>query len=281
MAQADDPARDFCLWSYPPVISPSGGLRSSNLLWQSLEAAGAPSEAFDLCREIRALVGPFSTVFGIKRHGATTSWELYFYDYQRFDRRWSANAVLDVAREFLGPMPDVDSRRPYFMFSFEFSVSMSEDPRPRCVDVYVGTGGDGISAGLCYSIESEGTTTLKNLYHFYDAQSQRDRAWRRLTESVRVDARSADPADANWPISAVCESIVVAHKRRCDGLYFTHLDIDQLIEFLAGADPRHPSLPFLRTERNRLRHLRHDVGLDLAAVDGRWVGGLTSFFGIL
>ena len=35
---------DYCLWDYQPIAPPAGKLRSANLLWRAIEAAGGACE---------------------------------------------------------------------------------------------------------------------------------------------------------------------------------------------------------------------------------------------
>src|SRR5208337_4021584 len=86
---------DYCLWDYPPVRPPAGKLRCANLLWRALEEAGAGEAMRAACEALRRGLGPFQTVFGVKQIGGRLSFEFYFYDYARLERRVSITRVLE------------------------------------------------------------------------------------------------------------------------------------------------------------------------------------------
>ena len=87
---AGDRYADYCLWDYPPVTPTQGKLRCANLLWRALDAAGAGPQFHAACRALRAGLGPFRTVFGVKKIADRLSFEFYFYDYARLEREVSA-----------------------------------------------------------------------------------------------------------------------------------------------------------------------------------------------
>jgi hypothetical protein len=82
-----DKYRDYCLWDYAPVAPTEGKLRQASLLWHSFAALAAPRRLRDMVEAVRRALGPFATVWGVKRIGESFSWELYFYDYDRLARR--------------------------------------------------------------------------------------------------------------------------------------------------------------------------------------------------
>ena len=68
-AAAGDRYRDYCLWDYAPLGPTEGRLRQSSLLWQSFAALGAPPRLRAMVEALRAELGPFETVWGVKRIG--------------------------------------------------------------------------------------------------------------------------------------------------------------------------------------------------------------------
>ncbi len=85
---------DYCLWDYPPVTPPAGKLRCANLLWRAIDSAGGAPHLKAACMALRERLGPFRTVFGVKKIAGRLSYEFYFYDYARLERDVSITRIL-------------------------------------------------------------------------------------------------------------------------------------------------------------------------------------------
>lgn len=281
-AESTDPSWDFCLWPYAPPRPPAGGIRSSSLLWSSFATASISDRAFEMCKAIRTELGQFRTVWGIKRSGGSTSWELYFYDYGRIGRTVTPERVLSVVRDHVDGYPNVRNDVPYFMFSLEFDVSTFESTggHQRAVDVYVDSDAGEVNSGLCYEVGTHGTS-LKNIYHFYQARGQADRAWNALSSSALIDGRHIDRRSTGWSFIDRCRNVVIARKRNVDGVYYSGLDSADFLGFLRFADAQDPLIEFAENHREELGHLRFDVGLDVVQRDVGLEVVRTACFGIL
>ena len=147
---------DYCLWEYIPTIPFANKLRSSNLLWHSLAAGGADPRIAAMSRALRDALGPARTVWGVKLAEGRLSWELYFYDYERLERRRPIARVLDVIRPQLDCALRYPDGRPYFMFSIELDDAVVARGRLDAIDIYVGNVGSSVSSGICYGLTAGG-----------------------------------------------------------------------------------------------------------------------------
>lgn len=280
--EASDPGdlyRDFCLWDYSPAALATGKLRSINLLHASFAAAGDDGALRAACADVRAAVGDFNTVWGVKLVDGRLSWELYFYDYTRQQRKVSIPRVLAV----LDPHDRCDlippEGRPYFLFSIDLDADLVSGRRGiEQIDLYLGNVGSSVSSGICYGLTLAGLE-LRNFYFFFDFQRQRDEALDKLAHSAFVDQQSFDPDSLVWPELRDCSTLVVANKRGNDGVYLTRVGVDALLCFLRRLDYPRSLIEFVASQRARLDHLRYDVALDYRMEAGRMNLLKSSFYG--
>lgn len=263
----DDPYYNYCWWPYQPAASTEHKLRSVSLLFQSFEFAGVGPAAFEVVEALRRAIGPFRTVWGTKRLGDRLAWEFYFYDYRRREREVSVARVLDAIRPQLACEIRVNERLPYFMFSLD--IVPEQGSRLRGLDevhVYVGNPGSAVSSGISYAVRSEGAA-LENFYFFFDARKDLDAVAGKVLCSPHVDATQIPIDWLLWPELTRCHTICVANKRRNDTVYFSGVDVDQLLFFLKRL--RYPAgiVGFVEANRARLDHLLYDVGFDYVTQD--------------
>lgn len=286
MTAAGDPARDFCLWPYerPAPVRP-GALRSSALLYASFAVAGVSDRMLAVVDALRARFGPFAVVFGVKWVGGRMRWEFYFYDYDRWERRRGMVDLIAATRGLLRFAVEPDDAKPYFMFSVEIDDShvgsgVGSGKSIDQIDVYLGAPDGGVSAGLCFGLTRAGHE-LRNLYYFFDARRQMDDALAKAFSTVRFDARGIDRAALFWPEMAGAQTVVIANKRHCDGLYFSRIGVDALRAFVARLGFPEAMRVFVADNRAALAHHLFDVGVDYAVEDGavRCLKG--SFYGVL
>lgn len=276
-----DPYFDYCLWDYKPVASAEGKLRSSTLLWHSLEALGAPLRLGDMVRAIRAEIGTFKTVWGVKQRGSDFSWELYFYDYARLRREVSIERVLGA----LSPMAQCElalsPKRPYFMFSLDLDAALGEGRRRiEEISVYIGNPSGMVSSGLCYQLSAAGLR-FDNLYYFFDRQENWEDIVGKVVTSAHLDLAGLDVSSILWPELCDCGIVVVVNKKHNDGVYFSRIRIDQLIWFTEKLGYPEALQGFLREHRSRLDHMLYDVGIDYRMVDGRLEIIKSAYYGVL
>lgn len=276
-AAPSDKYRDYCLWDYAPVASPEGKLRQSSVLWQSFEALAAPPRLREMVEALRHGLGPFETVWGVKRIGDRFSWELYFYDYERLARRVSIERVLELLAPYVPSELSLSANRPYFMFSLDLTMDMS---RIDDLSVYMGNPGSSVSSGICYNLSASGLR-LDNLYYFFDAHAQWDDIVGKVAASAHLDLRGLDIDAILWPEMRDCGVIVVANKKFNDGVYFSRITIAQLITFVERLGYPAPIQDFLRANRERLDHLLYDVGIDYRQVDGRIEIVKSAYYGVV
>lgn len=267
-ATASDPALNYCLWSYSPVAPAEDKFRAINLLYQSFDTARIHPGAFDIVNAIRDGIGPFRTVFGVKLVDGRLGWEFYFYDYARRDRSVSMTRVLEAIARF-APCPVVPNETlPYFMFSLDLDDSLARGLRGiDVVHMYVGNPGSSVSSGIAYAL-TETETRLENFYFFFDAGTQMNDVAKKITSSAWFD-------DTRLPLDAVlvpelrqCRTICVANKQTHDCIYFSGVDVRQLLWFLRFLAYPDPVIAFVRDNQENLDHLLFDVGFDYRMENG-------------
>jgi hypothetical protein len=272
---------DYCLWDYAPVANPAGKLRSSNLLWRALACCGGAPRLVEACEALRRSLGAFQTVYGVKKQGDRLSFEFYFYDYARLERRVSITRVLDILQPFVACSLRPEEGRPYFMFSLEFDEDIASGRKPlEIVNVYIGNPGSSVSSGICYE-QSQAGLRLTNFYFFFDARKERDDIVAKLACSAHHDLKSFRPSSVLRPELLNCEVIVVANKKFNDGIYFSRLGIDPLIGFLKQEGFPGEILEFARSRRGELDHMLYDVGLDYVVDAGVVRTTKSAFYGLL
>lgn len=253
---------DYCLWEYRPVAPYENKFRSVNLLYHSFEVTGLDGRAFDLVRAIREGIGLSRTVWGVKQRGDDIAWEFYFYDYRRKDRERSVKNVLEVIRPFVPCSVKANENHHYFMFSIDINDDLiTGKANLEEVHMYIGNPGSLVSSGICYSL-TDGGTRLENFYFFFDAEKQREDILAKIVCSAHTDFTKIGIDRILWPELRNCRVIVVANKQNNDSVYFSRINVDQLLFFLKRMRYRPELISFVEKNRSRLDHLQYDVGLD-------------------
>ena len=275
-----DPSLNYCLWQYSPAVPAEDKFRSVNLLFQSFDHAGIDARAFDIVDAIRAAIGPFRTVFGIKLLADRLAWEFYFYDYERRQREVSISRVLDALRPMVHCPVRVNENLPYFMFSLDLDAELAAGRHGiDVVHMYVGNPGSTVSSGIAYAMRAQ-ATTLENFYFFFDAGSQLADASRKICSSAHFD-ETAMPVDVVLlPELRSCKTICVANKQTHDCVYFSGIDINQLLFFLDRLSYPRDIVSFVRQHRDSLDHLLFDVGFDYRIEAGRLAVLKSGYYGV-
>lgn len=271
---------DYCLWDYEPVTDPSGKLRSAALLWQALAMTGASGRIVDACEHLRQGLGPFQTVWGVKKFGNCYAYEFYFYDYARLQRRMSLKRVLDVLKPVVECSLRYPDTRPYFMFSLDLDNRIVEETRKlEEVSIYVGNPGSSVSSGICYNFSDSGLR-LDNFYFFFETAREMEAIRAKVACSAHMDL----PAPIErilWPELCDCRVIVVANKKHQDGVYFSRIKVDQLIYFLKRMNYPIDLVDFVEQNRASLDHLLYDVGIDYRKTGQGLEVVKSAFYGLL
>lgn len=281
-ARPSDPPWDFCLWPYTPPQQPNPqALRSAALLYQSFDHSGLPAKMQKICDALIARWGRFQTVWGVKWSDDGPSWEFYFYDYARTDRR---HGIKDFQQATAGlitcdlPTPD---DLPYFMFSVEITPAILDGAPLDQIDVYIGNPGSDVSSGICYGQTSTGRH-MRNFYFFFDAQRHAQDIVNKLTESAYLPQSGLDLDQMLWPEMRGAETIVVANKQTRDSLYFSRINVAQLLVFQRKLGFPTAWIDFLIQHQAALAHHLFDVGWDYdVGPDGSIHPIKGSFYGLL
>ena len=271
---------DFCLWEYTPIAPYEGKLRPVSLLFHSFDVTGIDKRAFELIEAIRGGFGVSKTVWGVKKLGNGICWEFYFYDYRKRERERSVAKFLEIVRPFADCEVLVNEDTPYFMFSIDIDEGLVTGSRNLDeIHVYIGNAGSTMSSGIAYSVKTEGTR-LENLYYFFDAKAQMREIVSKATCSAYFQDTQTDISQILWPELRDCGVIVVANKQNNDSVYFSRINVDQLIFFLRRMDYPDEICCFVEAHRAELDHLLYDVGFDYRTEGDRVVILKSGYYGI-
>lgn len=250
------------MWEYRPVVPCENKFRSANLLFHSFDVMQTNERVFDLVQAIREGFGILRTVWGVKQLGREIRWEFYFYDYRKREREKSITRLLDIIRPFVPCEIRPNDILDYFMFSIDVDHSLiSGAANLEEVHMYIGNAGSTVSSGICYSLTTK-ETRLENFYFFFDAKTQMDLIIDKIFCSAYVDITKIDLDRILWPELRECKVIVVANKQGNDAVYFSRINVEQLIFFVKRMDYPKELISFVEENRVKLDHLQFDVGYD-------------------
>lgn len=253
---------DYCLWEYKPVVPFDNKFRSVNLLFHSFDVMGVHERVFELVQTIREGIGAARTVWGVQQAGEDISWEFYFYDYRRKERKRSITKLLNIVRPFAPCEIKANENLHYFMFSIDIDNDLiSGAGNLEEVHMYIGNPGSMVSSGISYALTNKGAK-LENFYFFFDAKKHLDDIIAKIACSSFVDTTEVGIDRILWPELRDCKVIVVANKPKCDCIYFSRVNIDQFIFFLKRMNYRKEMILFVEENRPRLAHLLYDVAFD-------------------
>lgn len=258
-----DPSRNYCLWSYPRPASAEGKFRAVNLLLKSFSLDDCLQQGAATVDAIRAKIGMFNTVFGVKFDGTALSWEFYFYDYQRRRRVISIPRVLSALGPFYTTRIRPDEQLPYFMFSIDIhpaKIASSASPLD-VVHIYVGNPGSSVSSGVSYGLRPNGIK-LENFYFFFDAREHIDLIVGKIMSSPHFDSTSLSIDAVLLPQLRGCQTICVANKQENDCIYFSGINVFQLCWFLRHFEYPQSLIEFAEINIVQMDHLLFDVGFD-------------------
>jgi hypothetical protein len=271
---------DYCLQPYDPLRDPRGKLRSESLLWNSLDAAGASSTLDESLRAVQRSAGRDMTVVGVKHHEGRLWWELYFYDRQKEDPSVTASSIIDTVSPWYTVVPKPAETVPYFMFSFDIQPDLADGGKTvDIVNLYLPY--YEIQGGRSYKQSARGLE-MDNVYRFLHPKTEIRQIMHDIAQSVFVDYTRVSLATVLLPELIDCNRICVAKKRFADAVYYSGIDVGQLLFFLKRFEYPQAIQDFVTTNRSMLDHLRFDVGIDFTTdADGDVVMTKSSYYATL
>jgi hypothetical protein len=275
-----DPYLNYCHWPYESHCEGVGKLRPATLLYQAVSQMPHAEWMVGTLQAIQRGVGDFRCVYGVKLIDERWALEVYIYDYDRSDRVVSIERLQHACGGRL-QFPDVvDSRIPYFMFSFDLTEDVAaSDGRLPSVHVYIGNPGSDVSSGIAYEF-TDTTRQLENFYFFFESQTHRQQILDKLECSAILDSWNQPIDELFRPELRDCNTICLANKRTCDTVYFSGVNIDQFLFFLNWQDYPADFVRFVRDRRDVLDHLLFDVGVDYCSINGTLKFVKHGFYGI-
>jgi len=261
--------RNYCSWDYEPLSNGNGKLRPSALLYFAISSESHRGFLCDAIAEIQTTHGIFESVYGIKRVDNRWSLEIYIYDYDRTSRKKSWENLFGGKLPILSSSVDVRESIPYFMFSFDLDHQVALNRgRVDVAHLYIGNPGSAVSSGIAYRQDGSGMT-LENFYFFFDARLEQQKIVDKMTESVFWDVDHDQLDQIYLPELKDCDTICLANKPQCDTVYFSGIDVRQLIEFCHWQEYPQRFTEFLIANAFQLDHLKYDVGVDYRWRDGQ------------
>jgi hypothetical protein len=269
---------DYCLQPYQPRRPPTGKLRAENVFRRALQAMGCLDAFGQPIAALQQALGRDMTVWGIKHDGTSTWCELYVYD----PRKEEPAATLGALRETLAPwariLPEVRESVPYMMVSFDLFADTFDRGEVPEVNLYLT--GTPEHEGRSYRVTAT-SRELENTYCFMEPKRDIDRLLSLLRSSLFVDY--GDPRVLSRvlvPELFACKRVCVAKKRHRDGIYFSGIDVDQLLWFLRALAYPATITSFVAQHRGGFEHLYFDVGIDYEQhPDGSIAYTKSSFYG--
>ena len=266
----DDPYFNYCYWSYEPVAPGVGKLRPSSLLFHAITQMLESDWLRETVRSIQAGLGDFRSVYGIKQADGQWDLEVYLYDYRRQERALSIERVNASCGGDIQLPTTAGPHVPYFMFSFDLNASVAAaGGRIDRVHVYVGNPGSTVSSGISYGFTDEpDAAEMENVYFFFDAAEHAA-----IEEKVRCAAFLHDADDLAAQVLRdelrSCRTICLANKRTTNTVYYSEVNVQQLLFFLDWQKYPTAFVEFVRQHQHELDHLLYDVGVDYRIRNGR------------
>jgi hypothetical protein len=235
----------------------------------------------ELIKTINSVLGSFKTVYGIKKSATGTSWEFYFYDYDRIGRAISANTVLRKIAAIMPCLINIDDNLPYFMYSIEITPEMLREGMPlQSISIYIGSPGGAMFGGKSYTQRANGPLCLQNIYSFYDPKISLEDIRENIDNSAHLEGSSLISGQLTCNAYINCDTICVANKKLNDCIYYSGIDTRALIKFLAEFSFSSSLINLLETHDDSFLHLLYDIGIDYRIDNHKIVYPKTSFYGV-
>lgn len=250
---------DYCLQPYDPLRDPRGKLRSEALLWNSIDVAGASPALEDALEAVQRRAGRDMTVIGVKHQAGRLWWELYFYDRLKEDAAVHASSIIDAIAPWIRIVPRPHETVPYFMFSFDVHPDTAPGGSVEVVNLYLPY--YEVQGGRSYKLSGD-RLEMDNVYRFLHPKTEIRQIVHDIRQSVFVDYTRVSLSRVLLPELIDCNRICVAKKRFADAVYYSGVDVGQLVFFLRRFGYPEPIVGFVEAHRGALDHLRFDVGVD-------------------
>lgn len=274
---------DYCHEKYLPVSSCRNKFSPEALLFHSFVECVSGKALASCVRDVRKAAGRWKTVWGVKHENGSLSWELYFYNHGlRSPRNTVAGLFAKAGFRFKpsGPLTRLVDNFPYFMFSLDLDGDTAGKRDVPGVHVYT-EGRPGVRQGDSYYLSREGIV-LENHYDFYRLPLDMGLLARRLRGSVLccLDQGGILTGPLVRRLMA-CGTVCIANKRNAQGMYFSRVNIDQLLLFLEFFSYPGYLTDYVRTFRKKLDHMLYDVAFDGVFTPKGAVFGKSSFYGVV
>ena len=126
----------------------------------------------------------------------------------------------------------------------------------------------------------EDATVLENFYFFFDGERQQQEAADKIRSSAYFDATQVSMDEVLVPEFKHCQTICVANKQTHDCVYFSGIDVGQLLHFLERLHYPQAIVSFVRDSRGLFDHLLFDVGFDYRLEGGRLTVLKSGYYGV-
>lgn len=252
---------DYCLQPYDPLRDPRGKLRSESLLWNSLDVVEAPAVLDEVLNAVQHTAGRDMTVVGVKHQQGRMWWELYFYDRLKEDPAVRAASIIEAVAPWFRVGPRPRETIPYFMFSFDLTVGNAAGDDVEVVNLYLPY--FEVQGGRSYKLSAD-RLEMDNVYRFLHPKTEIREVLHEIHQSVFVDFSRVPLSRVLLPELFDCNRVCVAKKRFADAVYYSGIDLGQLLFFLKTFEYPAPIVDFVMANRSQLDHLRFDVGIDYA-----------------
>jgi len=271
---------DYCLEPYRPRRPWKDKYRSENLLWHSLLIGNALDELREPLRAVQQSLGKDLTVWGVKWDGSRLWWEVYFYDPRKEDPNATITSIASVLSEWIRVVPRVAETIPYMMVSFDLDASVRARGSIDAVNLYLT--GEKAHAGRSYRATGSGFE-LENTYRFIEPKRDIDEVLPLLRSSAFVDySGRARLAEVLMPQLFACKKVCISKKRTCDAIYYSGINIEQLLWFFRRFSYPAALVDFVEKHQERFEHLYFDVGIDYRTDEsGSICYPKTSYYGTL
>lgn len=280
-AGPDDRFFDYCLQPYRPRAKLNGKVRAEGALWYALQLAGILEQAEPPLRALQSLLGRDQTVWGAKWDGQRWFFELYIYDPQQAEPASRLGPLAEALAPWVRVVPQVAPHVPYMMVSLDLDAEILRAGVLEEVTLYLS--GTALHEGRSYKLRAGQPPELDNYYRFLAPKPEIDELLALLTTSAHVDyAKPQTLAQVLIPELFACRRICVAKKRWRDGIYFSGLDVDQLLFALRRLQWPAPMTAYVAHHAEAFEHLQWDVGVDCEQRPDGSIGYVkSSFYGTL
>ncbi len=274
-----DPYFNYCLWPYDPVAPGVGKLRPAVLLRHAIASMPHADWVKETLQCLQNGLGNFRSVYGIKQVDSQWALEIYLYDYARQGRLVSVEA-LEAATNGRLKFPFVDPQTPYFMFSFDLNeTAAAANGQLDCVHVYIGNPGSEVSSGIAYEYSDRGRQ-LENFYFFFDGRRHQREIVDKIQCSVFSEPWRMSLDELYRPELRDCHTVCLANKRTCDTVYFSGVNVRQLLFFLQWQAWPSDHVQFVAEHLHELDHLLFDVGVDYRVRNGQLEFVKSGYYGV-